>query len=80
MAIIGEISIKPNLGMIRRKGMRTGSVILNRKLVTGLLEPMGSQDRTARAKMAMLNSWHNQYISVRKNVTLPYPPSVFDFS
>jgi len=66
MAASGVKSNMPVLGMMRRSGARTGSVILSRIMVSifGLGE---NQERIALRKIARVSTWHRKLIKLSKN-------------
>ena len=61
----------PVLGIMRRSGARTGSVILSRITVSvfGLGE---NQDRIARMKIIIVRTSHRSLIKLNKNVIAIY--------
>ena len=65
MAASGVKSNMPVLGMMRRSGARSGSVILSRIMVSmfGLGE---NQVRTTLRKIAVVSAWHRRLIKLRK--------------
>ena len=52
IATIGVMSNLPTLGMIRRRGDKTGSEISLRRIIPQLEGLIGNQDSMARVKMA----------------------------
>ncbi len=56
MAIIGVKSSMPNLGKMRRRGARSGSVTRNKMIVSVFAGPGENQDRIALRTIAMVST------------------------
>jgi len=68
MATIGEKSIMPARGIIRRRGARTGSV-MRYSMTDNMFVGRGeNQDKITRIMMAMVSSSHRIRIRLKKNV------------
>ena len=73
MATNGVKSNMPTLGMMRRKGARSGSVIRNKMMASMFVGLGENQDIIARAIISKVNTSHNTMIKLNKNATALTP-------
>ena len=76
MAARGVKSNVPALGIIRRNGLRNGSVICNRIIAKRWVGLGENQNRITLKIIARVSTSHRYLIQTKTNSTTAYPPNL----